>query len=304
MEDPLGLSVLRHWQDRVASGGMTPGTASRYGRVFESYVRFLHACGTCLREVDGRLCRAFVHAPAVGGDRPAESTSRFRLTVVRDAYHGLIEAGLAVNDPTTGLRIAQGPQQRFRAPLSPTEAARLRAAGRLSPRDHLRPAVVELALCGGSHAEISRVVIADLDLEEATLRLGNRSVALDPFAVSTMRARLAACRRDARRQRMPWDPTTVSVALKRPLASYPATSVAPSISSSLSRAMTSAGLTRPGLRPASIREYAANRCYALEGRVEGVAALLGLASLDVAKGYIDASWQEEFGEEVRAGGSS
>ena len=64
--------------------------------------------------------------------------------------------------------------------------------------------------------------------------------------------------------------------------------------------MASAGLARTGLRPASVREYAANRHYALTGRVEAVAEFLGLASLDVARGFIHPAWQEQFAEKVRA----
>jgi hypothetical protein len=64
--------------------------------------------------------------------------------------------------------------------------------------------------------------------------------------------------------------------------------------------MNSAGLTRPGLRPASVREYAANRRYALSERVEDVATFLGLESLDVARGFIDPAWQHLYGKEVRA----
>lgn len=89
------------------------------------------------------------------------------------------------------------------------------------------------------------------------------------------------------------------MALARPLAAYPDTSVAPSISSNLSRAMNRAGLTRPGLRPASVREYAANLRYALTERIEDVATFLGLESLDVARGFIDPTWQDLYAEEVR-----
>ena len=300
MTDPLVPPVLQHWEQRVLAGQMTPGTAGRYVRVFHSFTRYVAASGSNLAAADVDLCRAFIAASMTGGTRPAAATSRFRLTVARDAYRGLLELGLVDADPTLDLRVDQPLQHRAPAPLIPLEATRLQAAGRLSPRDHLRPAAVELALAGGSHAEVSQVVVADLDLARDCVRLGGRRILLDPPAASVLRARVAACRRTARRRKEPWDPATVAVALSRPLATYPATSIAPSISSSLSRAMQAAGLTRSGLRPASIREYAANRCYALEGRVESVAELLGIASLDVAHGFIDHSWQRQYGEEVRA----
>jgi len=159
---------------------------------------------------------------------------------------------------------------------------------------------VELALAGGSHTEIARVVVNDVDLASCTVQLGARRTRIDAFAVATIQARIASCRRIARRSEAGWDQASVSLALARPLAAYPPTSVAPSISSSLSRAMRAAGLTRTGLRPASLREFAANRCYALESRVESVADFLGIPSLDAARGLIDEDWQHQFGEEVRA----
>lgn len=282
---------------------MTAGTWARYERVLSSFVRFARAngCGS-FDEVDGRVLSAFTQASLASGVMPAASTSRFRLTVVRDAYVGLELAGRMSGDPTAGLRIAGSKQVRKPKPLTPAEAARLRSAGRISPRDVLRPAAIELALAGGTHAEIAGAVIADLDLPALRVRLGTRTVRLDAFAQATLAARVAACRRAADRAGRIWDPSNVSVALKRPLAEYPATSIAPSISSSLSRSMAKAGLHRPGLRPASLREYAANCHHAIHG-IEAVAELLGLESLDVARGFIHSGWQQQFAEEVRSVGS-
>lgn len=277
---------------------MTLGSAARYERVLAAFIRFATAHNIHdLSEARGALVLRFVHAPRRGGGAPASATSRFRLTVVRDAF---CSPSLAGSDPTTGLRVEQPPQTRISLPLTPTEAFRLRAAGRLAPRDHLRPAAIELALVGGAHAEIASCCVADLDLANARVRLGSRWSDLDPFALSTLRSRTAACKGFARRSGTAWDPIGTPLALTRPLAAYPATSIAPSISSSLSRAMTAAGITRDGLRPASIREYAANRVYAITGRVEDVAELLGLRSLDHAMGFVDDEWQDHFGPEVRA----
>lgn len=280
---------------------MTVGTALEYARIWASFERFAAASGTLsVGGTDARLCRAFATAPTKGGLAPSTSTSRFRLTVVRDAFIALMTAGAVGIDPTKGLHVSQAVQMRKPAPLAPKEVVRLRASGRLSPRDHLRPATVELALAGGSHAEIAQVVVADVDLRQGHVRIGDRQVILDPFAISTLAARIAACRLSARRSRSPWQPASVSVGLSRALDTYPATSIAPSISSNLRRALNCAGLSGTGVRPASIREYAANRAYALTGRVESVAELLGLTSLDVARGFIDPAWQALYAEEMRA----
>lgn len=292
--------VHSRWKARVDSSEMTAGTAARYVRVFAAFQRFVRAHGLSnLNAVDSALCEAFVYATRPGGHRPAVATARFRLTVIRDALAALGSTDDKFGDPTAGLRVHQVAQKRAVNPLTPGEVARLRTSGRLSPRDHLRPAAVELALVGGSHVELAAAVVADVDLRAGVVKLGSRPTIVDAFATTTLAGRVAACRRAARRGRRPWDPAITALALARPLSTYPATSVAPSISSSLGRAMASAGLSRPGIRPASLREYAANRQYAVTGRVESVAEQLGLDSLDVARGYVDEDWQLRYGDEVR-----
>ena len=87
--------------------------------------------------------------------------------------------------------------------------------------------------------------------------------------------------------------------MHRPVLAYPASSVAPTVSMNLTRALQRAGVTRAGVRPRSVREFAANRTYALTGRVEDVAQLLGLASLDTAAGFLDEDWQYRWGPTVR-----
>jgi site-specific recombinase XerD len=291
--------VHQYWSGRMDAGELTPSSEARYRRVMAAYARFVAAHGrTSFALVDTRLVESFVYAVRTGGLPPAPATSRFRLTVVRDAYVGLMNARVCVADPTSGLAVNQVLQMRVPVPLTPPEVVRLRAAGRVSPRDHLRPACVELALAGATHLEVASAAVSDLDVRVESVRLGSRWVQVEPFALTTLLARAAACRRANRRHNETWDPASATLALPRALATYPETSIAPGISSSLSRALTRAGITRVGLRPASLREYAANRAYALGG-IESVATRLGLESLDVARGFIDADWQAAHGQEIR-----
>jgi len=296
--------VGAYWDRRRATTEMTAGSVARYTRVLASFARFVEASGfNTLSDASTSVCKAFIRGSRTDGRPPAPATSRFRLTVVRDAYLALALSGRATNDPTAELRVPQLSQVRESAPLTPVEAARLRSSGRIAPKDHLRPTTVELALLGGSHMEIAEVVVGDLDLRGARITMGSRSLELDAFAVATLSARVGAARNSARRTRRPWDPSTEPLALTRPLSMYPATSIAPSISSNLSRALASAGITRTGVRPASVREYAANRQYAIAG-IEAAAALLGLDSLDTTRGFICTDWQRQFAREVRLRDSS
>lgn len=89
--------------------------------------------------------------------------------------------------------------------------------------------------------------------------------------------------------------------MSRPAVSYPVNAVAPTVNQNLARALRHAGIHRPGVRPKSVREYAANDVYARTQRIEAVAEQLGLASFDTAAGLIDRAWQQRWGGVVGAG---
>jgi hypothetical protein len=168
----------------------------------------------------------------------------------------------------------------------------------------VRPAAVALALMGASHREISAAVFSDVDFLSGRMRLGrgttaDRLVALDSMGCRVLLERMAAQRRAWRRRGRAWDPHLVPVGMHQPLAAYPPSSIAPSVSMSLSRALHRAGVTREGVRPRSVREFAANRTYALTRRVEDVAQQFGLASLDAAAHFVDHEWQDGWGDFVR-----
>ncbi len=298
--------VAARWSARVHLREMTPGSADRYLRVFESFTRYATARGVLGSDaVMPATCSDFVDAALVRHMAPSTSTRRFRLTVIRDAFLALMDADLALSDPTRDLHVKWRVAQRAVCPLTPAEGRRVCIAGRTRPTDTLRPAVVALALAGGSHREISEGVVADVNVDQARLRLrgtsgAERWRALDLAAVATLRERIVAQRLIWRRLSRAWDPLVVPLAMHRPVLEYPANSVAPSVSMNLSRALQGAGVSRAGVRPRSVREFAANRTYALTGRVEDVADHLGMASLDTAAGFLDHSWQDRWGPTVRS----
>lgn len=71
------------------------------------------------------------------------------------------------------------------------------------------------------------------------------------------------------------------------------------VASNLKRALAAAGLDRPGVTAGSLQAFAANACYARTNRVEDVAELLGLHSLDRAMAKIDHQWQAAWADHVR-----
>ena len=107
-----------------------------------------------------------------------------------------------------------------------------------------------------------------------------------------------------RRGGVDWELGDLPLALNRSASTYPINSVAPTVSGNLSRALRQAGIVRPGVRPRSVREYAANALYAELRSIEPLAESLGLDSLDAAARLIDRPWQARWGNHVRAAGGA
>lgn len=292
--------------DRVEKGTMTSGTAARFMRVFVAFSRYALASGVAdPREVSAGLCQRFVSAPKGGGCVPTGSTGRVRLSAIRSAFECLVEAGLVATNPTLGLRVSGTPSVVLPCPVTPEEAQRLLVGGRLFSTDTLRPACVALALAGATHVEVARAAVADFDPATGRVRIGSkttsaRTISLGVAATAALTGRVGALRRECRRRKQSWVPALVPLAMYRPVSSYPASSVAPTVSMNLSRAMNRAGVTRAGVRSRSCREYAANTAYAQTRRVEDVARCLGMVSLDAADRMLDWGWQQQFGRVVNA----
>jgi hypothetical protein len=299
------------WTACVARGDLACSTASSYTGVLHRLRRFARAAGVGeVADLDRWTCEQFVFAGVGGqglmdtrrGRRPAAQTSRIRLIVLRALWAGAVEADLtSLPDPTVGMSIGSSQIRRV-TPLTPAEAASLRLRGRCGPEDTLRPIQVILALGGLSQVEIARVVLADVDpvgrvIELRFRRAGSRQLRLDAGAMPVLRARLRFLGR--RYARSGGHALSLPLALDHPVEYYGAASLSPMVASSLRRALEAAQITRLGVSPVSIVQYAANAEYALTGRVETVADLLGRRSLDSAQRLIDPDWQVAWAPHLR-----
>jgi site-specific recombinase XerD len=293
------------WATAVRSEMLRTSTHARYRQVLDSFVRFALAMGAAAPgEVTEALCLRFLVAPLRGGHGISRATARIRLTVLRSAFEIWVDQGTVSVNPAAAMQVGYVAAPYRPMPLTPPEATRLLMAGRLSPGDTLRPATVALALTGATHTEIAFAVVADLDLTIRLIRLGppdQRRTCVLPSAgvVGALESRVQELHRVWRRRAESWDPLDVPLALHRPAATYPVNSVAPTVSANLSRALRQAGIYRADVRPKSIREYAANAYYARVNRVEAVAELLGLRSLDTTARLIDHEWQSRWGGVIR-----
>jgi len=298
--------VFGRWRTARVEERLRSGSEARYGQVFDAFCRYSEANGVgSPRRVTAELCRRFIDAPLRGGRRPCTATSRLRLTVLRSAFEVMVSRGDVTANPTIGLRVRHETPLRVLAPLTPAETARLAVAIRVTPCSAPWPATCALALLGAAHAEIAAAVVADLNEDAALLRLGvgvaSRTVAVPSHLADVLARRVASLRESWRRRRESWDPTMVPLALARTAGSYPLNSVAPTVSQNLARALRHAGIHRPDVHPKSLREYAANAVYARTLRIEAVAEQLGMTSFDSAGRLIDRTWQQRWGEVIRAG---
>lgn len=306
--------ALEQWSRALASGELSPSTMAVYSRLLINFGRFAAAHGTwAVSDVGPSLCNDWIHAPhrrptaqsSLALDQPvAAATSRLRQSALRGAATTWLSRGLIASAPVPPLvftRSAPGLPQ----PLTPSEARKLRAQGRLGTGDTFHPAVVAAALSGASQSELSRLVLADLNLETRSLhvistdRQTARFVPLGPQGLEAMTHRLRDAAKTAKSGHDKLQSDSYPLVLRRSLASYAPNAIAPAVGNTIARAIRTAGLDRPGIRPGSLRDYAANQLYARTQRVEDVARLLGLASLDRTARLIDPVWQSCWGEDAR-----
>lgn len=293
------------WRAEAAAGRLTEFTVAKYLDAVRVFVAFAQASGVeTVEEIDEAICSAWLRAPisaaspgsrARAGAPPSTSASRNRQVVLRRAV-GLWRArGWIDTDPVPATVFAPV-SARAVPPLTVPEVKRLRISGRVGARDTFYPAVVAGALAGAAQSDLARLVVDDVDVESGRLRLAGRGqrreriVVLGPWAVAAFRARITDLEARARRRGEDLDPGAPLTMRQRP-DSYQAQSLAPAVAQNLHRALRTARITRAGVRPASLQAYAANRCYAITNRIEDVANLLGLSSLDAARRYIDNQWQ-------------
>lgn len=300
------------WAERVRAGELSLATQALYEGTLARFLLFAGACGVHdIADLDRRLCERFVFAGVSGlsacdvrrGRRPAAQTSRIRLIALRGFWAAAVQSGLDGQDPTLGVKISRT-ASRDLFPLTPPEADELRLRGRCGAEDTLRPVQVVLALAGASQVEISLARVADVDMAAETVAVPNRSagirlVPLEPLALPAVRARLADLGRRCRRSEVTW--SSHPLALCHPVDHYKAASLSPMVASDLRRALDAAQIRRVGVTPASIQQYAANACYAVTGRMETVADLLGRRSLDAVRRLIDRDWQLQWADHVRDG---
>ncbi len=235
---------------------------------------------TDLAAVTRSMVDEFVDAPTSTGGTPSATVRHLRRCAVRLLFRTARHMGLVDGDPTLDLEL---PARRPPAarPLTNAEVERCRAASLYLFEATRLPAAWALAEAGIRTGELAKVTVADVDLEAGVVHAPGcrsalaRTAPLTDWGTAQLGRRLRA---------LPSEPG-------RPLTyegdgSDKSKQAASCIA--LTDCLTRAGLGKdPAVRPVSVAAWAGRRVFDETGRIDQVAARLGMRSLDRAARLID-----------------
>ena len=228
-----------------------------------------------LRAVNPSLVGEFIGAANTRGAAPSASTQHLRRCAVRMLFRVARQLGLVETDPTMDLALParRPPEAR---PLTDAEVDRCRAASMYWFDGTRLPAAWALTEAGVRTGELANVTVGALDLERGGVWAPGcrsaipRHATLTGWGVTQLRRRVS---------RLPGDPTRPVVYQGN--GSDKSKQAASCIAISVT--LTRAGLgDDPAVRPVSVTAWAGRQILAETGRIEDVAARLGMASLDRA----------------------
>jgi integrase len=237
-----------------------------------------------LSEVTPEVARAFVMAPFEEDRDPSVATMHLRRSVLRFVFRQARELGLAGHDPCVDLSLP--PRSGLAArPLTEDEIAVCRSFSLTSLTNTRTPAAWALAEAAARTAEIPHIRVRNLDLDRGRVWLHGspRTVArwapLTAWGLVQLERRVAALGgADAR----------LVYAAKGSAASGQASSCI-----AVSDTLVRAGLGgEPDLRPVSVAAWAGRSLLDQTGRIDAVARLLGVRSLDRAARIVAWDWTQ------------
>jgi len=228
-----------------------------------------------LSETTRAMVDEFVDAPTSAGAAPSATVRHLRRCAVRLLFRTARQLGLVEGDPTLDLELpARGPPSA--RPLTDTEVDRCRAAALYLCTATRLPAVWALAEAGIRTGELANVTIADVDLEHGVVHSPGcrsavaRTVPLTDWGAAQIGRRVRVLPNDP-------DQPVIYEGNGSDKSRQAASCIA------VSDCMTRAGLGRdPAVRPVSVAAWAGRQVFDETGRIDEVAARLGMRSLDRA----------------------
>lgn len=306
--DAVELACADLERQRVA-GNLLPLTVYatvNHARRFARYSQ-VHGVRT-LAALDVETCELCIRSPNAPGDgavrldgRPGPATVatwHSRRAYLRALLRTLRVLGLFDKDPTRDILLPPRAPGTGRAATA-EEVLRCQDASRKTVDETRLPCALALVLVGHSTSETPYTTTADVHLAERLVwahdggaKAAPRWLPLDDWGTEQV-----ACRLDW----LAGHPGPAHEKGARGLVYTPRSADPPhhirhgAGSRAISEVIRLAGLSRePGFRPLSLQQYVAEQVWEQTGRLESVAARLGLTSLDAVADLLDVDWRDAF----------
>jgi integrase len=254
--------------------------------------RFFSFCGRgyglrSIDEVTAEIARAFVLA-TLEEREPSIATMHLRRAVLRFVFRQARELGLVDHDPCVDLVLP--PRSSLSArPLTDDEIAVCRSYSLTSLTNTRTPAAWALAEATARTAEIPHIRVRDVDLGSRRVWLHSSPRTVERWAPLTSWGVVQLARRVAM---FDGADAPLVYAAKGSAASGQASSCI-----AVSDTLVRAGLGgEPDLRPVSVAAWAGRVLLDETGRIDAVARLLGVRSLDRAARIVAWDWSQVEGE--------
>lgn len=292
--------VMAEWAAQAESGQITAGTVETHSKVLTTLVKFAAKRGVNLvRDVTNEILIEWLYAQNAYNAKPVSATTpRARRAVTSAFYYTCFRLG--ITDVNLGASLpVQGKSERYVHAFSLGEIDLLKEASQFAFRETKSPSALALALLGCAPGEVGSIRVEDIHLAEMLVRAhggGGRYAERwlpidDPWCFEQLAARVKLL---AGKHPTDWRSRYVAyVPRSGKDDNFGRRSAA--TSTLLATVIKKAGLRENGVsRVASINEYVAARVFTETGRVEAVAARLGIGKLDDAVKIVGYDWREAF----------
>lgn len=303
--------VHADWERQVAAGGIAPQTIATHMRCLRTFVKYTGARGvSTLARVSSELVWAWVgSANSRTGEAATANMCGLRRAAIRGFYSTAFILGLTEANQAASLPNIASPQRVVSA-LSDEQIQQVKtvATWQVPITDGRQrkyetgslpgPVALALTLIGAQPGEVGAIRGKDLHLLDGLVfahgggRFDERWLPVDDaWAFETLLARQAWLETNRPKS---WRNAPIAYDRREGTRDTHAGRSA-ATSMTLDKLLAKAGLKQPGrIRVASINEWVAARVYANTGRVEAVAARLGMRSLDAAAHLVGSDWRPDF----------
>lgn len=291
--------VVAEWVRQAAAGQISEGTVGTHTAHLRRLVKFAQAQGApMVCDLTANLLLVWTNAANAYTGEPAPDSTRYaRKSVASSFFLTCFRLGITDQNPAQALP-SRKQRERYVHPFPPEHIDRLKDASAPRMWETKGPAALALVLLGCSSGEVGTIRCRDIHLADMLVnahgggdRYAQRWLPIDdPWVFDALAARLRAL---ADKHPDDWADRYVAYD-PQPGKDDDARRRAAATSMTVGKIIERAGLKVNGVtRVASITEYVARRVFLETGRVEAVAARLGLSKLDDAAHICGYDWQAE-----------